>query len=108
MSVLGIAARFHLGMAYHERGDYCRAADRLMENVIALGDDMAQDRFGLAAPPAVLSRLYLAWCLAEQGEFQEAINELTRPDTLLSTQPVVLTLCMPYVVELSSTYGRVI
>ena len=71
---LGIAARFHLGMAYHERGDYCRAADRLMENVMLLGDDMAQDRFGLAAPPAVLSRLYLAWCLAEQGEFQEAIK----------------------------------
>ena len=71
---LGVAARLHLGMAYHERGDYRRAADQLMENVTLLGDDIAQNRFGLAAPPALLSRLYLAWCLAEQGEFPEAIK----------------------------------
>jgi tetratricopeptide (TPR) repeat protein len=68
---LGVAARFHLGMAYYESGDYRRAADRLMENVVLLGNDVAQERFGLAVPPAVLSRIWLAWCLAEQGEFHE-------------------------------------
>jgi class 3 adenylate cyclase/tetratricopeptide (TPR) repeat protein len=71
---LGVAARFHLGMAYSESGDYRRAGGRLIENVILLGDDVAQERFGLAVPPAVLSRIWLAWCLAEQGEFHEGIK----------------------------------
>jgi tetratricopeptide (TPR) repeat protein len=71
---LGVAARFHLGMAYYESGDVHRAADRLMENVILLGDDVAQERFGLAAPPAMLSRVWLAWCCAEQGNFHEGIK----------------------------------
>jgi tetratricopeptide (TPR) repeat protein len=71
---LTVACRFHLGMAYYERGDYRRAADELMENVTLLRDDVAQERFGLAVPPALLSRVWLAWCLSEMGEFQEGMR----------------------------------
>src|SRR5262249_47183141 len=39
-----------------------------------LDADRACERFGLAAPPAVLSRVWLAWSLAEQGFFVEAVN----------------------------------
>ncbi len=71
---LAVAARFHLGMAYQEAGDYGRAMSPLLDNVILLGDDDAQERFGLAVPAAVLSRVWLAFCLAETGEFHEGIK----------------------------------
>jgi tetratricopeptide (TPR) repeat protein len=45
-----------------------------MENVILLADDVAQERSGLAAPPAILSRIWLAWCLSEEGAFHEGIK----------------------------------
>jgi len=71
---LAVASRFHLGMAYHEAGDYGRAIGVLLDNVILLDDDHAQERFGLAVPPAVLSRVWLAFCLADTGQFHEGIK----------------------------------
>src|SRR6266511_4533803 len=37
-------------------------------------DVCSSDLFGLTALPAVLSRAYLAWCLAELGAFAEGIT----------------------------------
>jgi len=71
---LAVAARLHLGMAYHEAGDYGRGMSVLLDNVVLLGDDDAQERFGLAVPPAELSRVWLAYCLAEKGDLHEGIK----------------------------------
>ena len=71
---LTLAARAHLGLACYESGDYDRAAGSLLENVNVLGDNDVQERFGLAVPMAEGARAWLALCLAEKGEFQEAIK----------------------------------
>ena len=53
-------------------GDYRKAARHFTWNVESLAGDLAGERFGLAGLAAVLSRAWLAWCLAECGEFSEA------------------------------------
>jgi DNA-binding SARP family transcriptional activator/tetratricopeptide (TPR) repeat protein len=68
---LGVAARFHLGGAYHALGQYRHAADLLTNIVTSLGGDAELERYGLAVPPSVLGRVWLAWCLAEVGRFAE-------------------------------------
>jgi hypothetical protein len=45
----------------------------LRPNVEALSGPQARERFGQATPPAVTSRMWLAWCHAWRGEFEEAL-----------------------------------
>ena len=71
---LAVAARFHLGMAYYESGDYGRATRLLLANVILLREEDARERFGLAVPAAELLRVWLAFCFAETGDFSEGIK----------------------------------
>ena len=47
--------------------------DVLRRNVAVLEGDLIRHHFGLTALPAILSRAYLAWCLAELGAFAEGI-----------------------------------
>ncbi|HYN19944.1 MAG TPA: tetratricopeptide repeat protein, partial [Thermoanaerobaculia bacterium] len=68
---LQIVSNVSLGQAYRARGDYRRAIDALRWNVAALAGDLIRERFGQAGLPSVLSRTWLARCLAEQGEFAE-------------------------------------
>jgi tetratricopeptide (TPR) repeat protein len=70
---LQVIANFYLGRAYVTLGDYRRAMDVLQRNVAVLEGDLIRHYFGLTALPAVLSRAYLAWCLAELGAFAEGI-----------------------------------
>jgi class 3 adenylate cyclase/tetratricopeptide (TPR) repeat protein len=70
---LQVVANFYLGRAYITLGDYRRAMDVLKRNVAVLEGDLIRNYFGLTALPAVLSRAYLAWCLAELGAFAEGI-----------------------------------
>jgi class 3 adenylate cyclase/tetratricopeptide (TPR) repeat protein len=70
---LQVVANFYLGRAYVTLGDYRRAMDVLRRNVAVLEGNLIRDSFGLTALPAVLSRAYLAWCLAELGAFAEGI-----------------------------------
>jgi tetratricopeptide (TPR) repeat protein len=71
--VMQVEANFHLGRAYYTQGEYHRAMDRLKWNVEALQDELLQERFGLVGLPSVLSRAFLALCLAELGMFAEGI-----------------------------------
>jgi predicted ATPase/class 3 adenylate cyclase len=71
---LQVRARFFLGIAYHALGDYPQAIELLRSNVGALVGDLMRERFGQAGLPAVLSRTYLARCLAELGAFPEGIT----------------------------------
>jgi tetratricopeptide (TPR) repeat protein len=58
--------------AYFSLGDYRRAIDCLRQNVIHLTGDSAREWFGTQSLPAAINRGWLAWCLAEMGEFVEA------------------------------------
>jgi tetratricopeptide (TPR) repeat protein len=70
---LQILANHYLGYTYGALGDYRRAIELLRRNVDALEGDLLRERFGLAGLPAVISRFFLAWCLAERGEYAEGI-----------------------------------
>jgi class 3 adenylate cyclase/tetratricopeptide (TPR) repeat protein len=71
---LQIVSNVSLGQAYRARGDYRRAIDALRRNVAALQGYLLQEGFGQLALPSVLSRTWLARCLAEQGEFAEGTS----------------------------------
>jgi class 3 adenylate cyclase/tetratricopeptide (TPR) repeat protein len=71
---LEVVANFFLGQGYFNVGDYVRASEHCRRNVTALKGEHALERFGLTGLPAVLSRMWLAWSLAERGEFAEAMQ----------------------------------
>jgi len=71
---LRVAATFFLGQGYYNLGQYRRAADHCRQNISALQGEWAYERLGLTGLPSVLSRIWLAWSLAEQGGFAEALQ----------------------------------
>jgi class 3 adenylate cyclase/tetratricopeptide (TPR) repeat protein len=70
---LQVMAHHFLGVAYHTLGDHRRAMGVLRSNVESLAGDLIRERFGQAGLPAVVSRAWLARCLAELGAFPEGI-----------------------------------
>jgi tetratricopeptide (TPR) repeat protein len=66
---LQVMARHFLGVAYHVLGEHRRAIGLLRSNVESLAGDLLRERFG--GLPSVLSRAWLARCLAELGAFPE-------------------------------------
>jgi len=71
---LDVLANFFVGVAECLRGSYGRAIERLRRNVDLLEGDRTWERFGEPGLPSVFSRAILAWCLAERGEFAEAVT----------------------------------
>jgi class 3 adenylate cyclase/tetratricopeptide (TPR) repeat protein len=69
-----VRANLDLGHAYHVVGDYRQAIDALRSNVDTLQGDRLGRRFGLVGLASVLSRAWLVWCLAETGEFEQAMQ----------------------------------
>ena len=65
-------ARGQLGRIHHDRGDYRQAAATLREVLSALEASGASSIAPAGPPLAVLNTTYLAWSLAELGEFEEA------------------------------------
>jgi class 3 adenylate cyclase/tetratricopeptide (TPR) repeat protein len=70
---LQVRANYYVGSVYYDLGDYRRAIDCLGWNVGSLDGDLIAERFGMTGLPAVLSRAYLSWSLAELGAFAEGI-----------------------------------
>jgi class 3 adenylate cyclase/tetratricopeptide (TPR) repeat protein len=71
---VGVVTNFRLGQAHHSLGQYSRAVDYLRKNIELLVGDLLQDRYNnMPALPSVLSRVWLALCLAERGEFDEGL-----------------------------------
>jgi len=62
---------------YFALGDYRRAVEMLRRNLTSLKGDLGRDRLGIAGLPPVSIRNALIWCLAELGEFEEAVAEGT-------------------------------
>ena len=70
---LTVAMNLRLGQAHHSLGQYSRAMDALRKNVELLAGDLLHDLCYMAGLPSVFSRAWLALCLAERGEFGEAL-----------------------------------
>jgi class 3 adenylate cyclase/tetratricopeptide (TPR) repeat protein len=70
-AVLLALANLRLGVANHHQGDYHRAIDCLRQTVASLEGARRYERFGEVFLPAVLARVFLAWCYAELGMFAE-------------------------------------
>ncbi len=71
---LQVVTSFFLGQGYFNAGDYGGAIEYCRRNVAALDGERTHERLGLTGLPAVLSRIWLAWSLAERGEFPEAMT----------------------------------
>jgi tetratricopeptide (TPR) repeat protein len=63
----------YLGLAYNAQGEYQSAIDCLKRTVVALDGALLYERFGQVLLPAVHSRAFMAWCLAEMGRFSEGV-----------------------------------
>jgi class 3 adenylate cyclase len=70
---LQVAANYYLGLAGFISGRYPSAEDYCRKIVQALQGDVGRQRFGLSLFPAVMCRAYLAFSLAQRGEFEEGI-----------------------------------
>jgi class 3 adenylate cyclase/tetratricopeptide (TPR) repeat protein len=68
-----IVALCRLGQAHHAIGEYARAADFFRRAAASLTGDLVGERCGMAAYPSVMARAWLAWSLAELGEFDDGI-----------------------------------
>ncbi len=66
---LGVGANFYLGCAYVTSGDYRRAESLFTKIADSLVGELSRERCGLPFVPAVVSRSWLVWALAERGEF---------------------------------------
>ena len=71
---LQVAARTWLGQLAYASADYLHAIGLFRRNVETLTGDLALERLGMPQLPAVHSRTCLVWCLAELGEFAEALS----------------------------------
>ena len=70
---LQVRTNFYVGQAYQALGDYRRAIDALHTAIDSLEGELRQKRLGMAGLPAAFISAWLVWCLAEVGEFCEAI-----------------------------------
>jgi len=70
---LEVMATFFLGILYLSLGDYRQAVHYHRKNVETLTGEWLHERFGEPGLPAVFSRAFLDWSLAELGEFAEGI-----------------------------------
>ncbi len=70
---LRVAASYYLGTAYFVSGDYRRVDEFFSKILQLLEGDLIRERCGLAGFPAVMSRAFWAWALAERGEFDQGI-----------------------------------
>jgi predicted ATPase/class 3 adenylate cyclase len=68
---LEVMATFFLGLPYISLGNYREASHYHRRSVELLTGEWRHERFGEPGLPAVFARVYLAWALAELGEFAE-------------------------------------
>ena len=64
-------ATFFVGSAYHGLGDYRRAVDCFRRNIASIKGELIHERFGMTGLPAVMSRTWSVFCLADLGAFDE-------------------------------------
>jgi tetratricopeptide (TPR) repeat protein len=72
---LRVATHIYLAHAYHNLGQYRSAIELLRRNVELLAGELSRERLDLPYVAAVHSRTWLVLCLAELGEFVEAVTQ---------------------------------
>ena len=82
---LRATARTPWAHAHRERGDHRRAVALLREAIEALRGDLLRERLGQAMPPSLYARNVATVCLAELGEFREAVRLGTESADLART-----------------------
>jgi tetratricopeptide (TPR) repeat protein len=68
---LRVGAYLYLGGSCFISGDYRNAEHFLRKTIQLLPGDLSHERCGLTAYPAVISRAFLVWTLANLGKFEE-------------------------------------
>jgi tetratricopeptide (TPR) repeat protein len=103
---LQVLAHQLLGHACHAVGDYRRAIQLLKRNVELLRGEWRDERFGAAALPSVFSRSYMAFSLADLGEFavasvmaEEAVQIAQEADTAHSQVVAAHALGLVYLLQ---------
>lgn len=71
---LQVVTNLPLGLAHHTRGDYRKAREHFGWNAVHLEGSLASQRFGMFVLPAAFSRSFIAWGLADTGQFSEAFS----------------------------------
>src|SRR6185503_12850022 len=71
---LQVVTNLPLGLLYHTRGQYRRAAQYFDWNIVHLQGESLYERFGLFVIPSSFSRSFLAWGLADLGEFAQGLT----------------------------------
>lgn len=66
-----VRATLFLGQVYLALGKYAQAEDCFRQNIACLTEELRHNLLGMPGFPAVLSRAWLAWGLAELGAFTE-------------------------------------
>lgn len=70
---LEVAAHFYLGCPLVTSADYLRAEEMFLTIGERLKGYLSLERCGLPFVPAVISRSWLAWSMAERGEFEAGL-----------------------------------
>jgi class 3 adenylate cyclase/tetratricopeptide (TPR) repeat protein len=91
-TALELTATFHLAQLYARTAQYARAAG-LTQRLVDAGDAVTSGDHGLGSPQLVVARLWLLWCLAELGRFEEGlqraqalVRDVTEPFERLTSQ----------------------
>ncbi|NJO32757.1 MAG: tetratricopeptide repeat protein [Rhodospirillales bacterium] len=71
---LQVVTNLPLGLAHHTRGEYRRAIEYFGWNASRLDGEHARERFGMFVLPSTFSRSFIAWGLAEMGEFGQGLT----------------------------------
>jgi DNA-binding NtrC family response regulator/tetratricopeptide (TPR) repeat protein len=71
---LQVSASYFQGLAHYSQGEYGRAIDLFTRICGALKGERIHERCGQPGLPAVFARTWLAFCRAERGEFDEAVD----------------------------------
>jgi len=66
-----IIAQTYLSQGYHAVGDFRQTLDVARQTIALLTGERRSAHFGLIVLPAMTARGYVAWCLAEWGDFAE-------------------------------------
>jgi class 3 adenylate cyclase/tetratricopeptide (TPR) repeat protein len=70
---LEVPTNTYLGLVTYAQGAYRRAGELFSKNVEYLCGERSRDRLGMPQLPSVHSRAWLGCCLAELGDFAEAV-----------------------------------
>ena len=68
-----VTTMHHLGHAFNAHGEFARQVELHRQVVKELTGPVAYRRHGMSGYPAAITRGFLAWGLAELGEFDEAL-----------------------------------